>query len=140
MFLLINKVIIKIIVLIIILILFAHCKQGNLDLANIADYKEFNIQATKASCIKVRECFGYIYRTFPEEIARNSSLEQCESAVLNDLDNKIEKHDLKIQNLARICYTNILSSDCKTLPLIIVTDSSCSLLKAEIKKFNHSYN
>ncbi len=116
---------------------FAHCKQGKLNLANISDYKEFNIQATKASCKKIRECFGYIYRTFPEEIARNSSLEECENSIFNDLDNKIEKHDLKIQNLARTCYTNILSSECKTLPLIIVTDPSCSLLKVEIKKFNN---
>ena len=54
------------------------------------------------------------------------------------MDNKIEKHDLKIQNLARACYTNILSSDCKTLPLIIVTDPNCSLLKTEIKKLNNS--
>jgi hypothetical protein len=138
MFLLTKKVIIKIILLIIILILFSHCKQGKLDLANISDYKEFNIQATKASCKKIRECFGYIYRTFPEQIARNSSLEECESVTLKDLDKKIEKHNLKIQNLARTCYTNILSSDCKTLPLIIVTDSNCSLLKAEIKKFNIS--
>ena len=136
MFLFTKKV--KIILLILILIFFTHCKQGKLNLANITDYREFNIQATKASCKKIRECFGYIYRTFPEEIARNSSLEECENTTLKDLDNKIEKHDLKIQNLARACYTNILSSDCKTLPLIIVTDSSCSLLKAEIKKLINS--
>ena len=136
MFLFAKKV--NIIFLIIILIFITYCKQGKLNLANSIDYKEFNIQATKASCKKVRECFGYIYRTFPEEIARNSSLEECENSILNDLDNKIEKHDLKIQNLARTCYTNILSSECKTLPLIIVTDPNCSLLKAEIKKFNNS--
>ena len=136
MFLFAKKV--KIILLIIILIFFTHCKQGKLNLANITDYREFNIQATKASCKKIRECFGYIYRTFPEEIARNSSLEECENAIIKNLDNKIEKHDLKIQNLARACYTNILSSDCKTLPLIIVTDPSCSLLKAEIKKLINS--
>ena len=136
MFLFTKKV--KIILLIIILIFFTHCKQGKLNLANITDYREFNIQATKASCKKIRECFGYIYRTFPEEIARNSSLEECENTTLKDLDNKIEKHDLKIQNLARACYTNILSSDCKTLPLIIVTDPNCSLLKTEIKKLNNS--
>jgi hypothetical protein len=138
MFLLTKKVIIKIILLIIILILFSHCKQSKLDLANISDYKEFNMQATKSSCKKIRECFGYIYRTFPEQIARSSSLEECESVILKDLDKKIEKHNLKVQNLARTCYTNILSSDCKTLPLIIVTDSNCKLLKAEIKKFNIS--
>ena len=134
MFLFTKKV--KIILLIIILIFFTHCKQGKLNLANITDYREFNIQATKASCKKIRECFGYIYRTFPENIASESSLEECENSILKNLDSKIEKHDIKIQNLARICYTIILSSNCKTLPLIIVTDANCSLLKSEIKKLN----
>lgn len=134
MFLFTKKV--KIILLILILIFFTHCKQGKLNLANITDYREFNIQATKASCKKIRECFGYIYRTFPENIASESSLEECENSILKNLDSKIEKHDIKIQNLARICYTIILSSNCKTLPLIIVTDANCSLLKSEIKKLN----
>ena len=138
MFLLTKKVIIKVRspILILILMSFAHCKQGKLNLANISDYKEFNIQATKASCKIVRECFGYIYRTFPENIARESSLEECENSILKNLDSKIEKHGIEIQNLARICYNNILSSNCKTLPLIIVTDANCSILKSEIKKLN----
>ena len=136
MFLFTKKIMLKIIFLFLYFIIISNCKQGKLDLTKITDYKEFNVQAVKASCKKARECFGYIYRTFPENIARESSLEECENSILKNLDSKIEKHDIKIQNLARICYTIILSSNCKTLPLIIVTDANCSLLKSEIKKLN----
>jgi hypothetical protein len=136
MFLLSKKIILKILFLFLFFIIISNCKQGKLDLSKITDYKEFNVQAVRASCKKVRECFGYIYRTFPENIARESSLEECENSILKNFNSKIEKHNIKIQSLARICYTNLLSSDCKTLPLIMVTDVTCSLLKSEIKKLN----
>ena len=136
MFLFTKKIMLKILFLFLYFIIISNCKQGKLDLSKITDYKEFNVQAVKASCKKVRECFGYIYRTFPENIARESSLEECENSILKNLDSKIEKHGIEIQNLARICYNNILSSNCKTLPLIIVTDANCSILKSEIKKLN----
>ncbi len=132
MFLFSKKVSLRNLFLVISLVFLSHCKQKNQDLLKIKDYKEFNVEVVKASCKKVRECFTYIYRTFPEDIAKNSSLKECESSALKNLDQKIEKHDLKIQALAKSCYTNLLSSNCKTLPLIIVTDPNCALLKSEI--------
>jgi hypothetical protein len=136
MFLLTKKVIYIFIFLLFTLIFNYNCKRNKQEISKISDYREFNIEAAKKSCAKVRECFGYIYRTFPESILKKSTIEECENSALLNIDKKIETHTSNIQLLARTCYVPILNSNCKDLPLVIITDPNCNLLRAEIGKLN----
>jgi hypothetical protein len=126
----------KIIFIFFILLFIFNCKRNKEEILEISDYKEFNIQAAKESCTKIRKCFGYIYRTFPENILKKSTIEECEDYVLLNIDKKIETHTSSTELLARSCYVHILNSNCKDLPLVVITDPTCILLRAEIEKVN----
>jgi len=126
----------KIIFIFFILIFIFNCKRNKQETSEISDYKEFSIQAAKESCNKVRKCFGFIYRTFPENILKKSTIEECENYVIQNIDKKIETHTSSTKLLARSCYVHILNSNCKDLPLVAITDPNCILLRAEIEKVN----
>jgi hypothetical protein len=126
----------KIIFIFFILIFIFNCKRNKQETSEISDYKEFSIQAAKESCNKVRKCFGFIYRTFPENILKKSTIEECEDYVIQNIDKKIETHTSRTKLLARSCYVHILNSNCKDLPLVAITDPNCILLRAEIEKVN----
>jgi hypothetical protein len=126
----------KIIFIFFILLFIFNCKRNKQEISEILDYKEFINLAAKESCTKVRKCFGYIYRTFPENILKKSTIEECEAHVLLNVDKKLESHTSNIKLLARSCYIHILNSNCKDLPLVVITDPSCMLLKTEIEKVN----
>ena len=107
------------------------CKKNN-NLQNISDYKEFNRKAAHLTCEKIRGCYNYIYRTFPKNLLKSTRVEDCEEHVLQNLDEKVKNHSDKIQYYARICYTEILSTPCKNLPIAVLTNPNCNALKKEI--------
>ena len=122
----------KEVIILLIVSISLSCKKNN-DLQKISDYKEFNRVAAHLTCEKIRDCYSYIYRTFPKNLIKSNRVEDCEDHILQNLDEKLKNHTDKIQYYARTCYTEILNTPCKNLPITVLTNPTCSALKRELK-------
>lgn len=108
----------------------------NLD---VADYKQFHLEAGRAMCAKMQECYAPFLRTLRPEFQRKVDEDSCMEAMQQDLDKKLAVHTVEIQQLSRVCYSELLQSNCKEFIVGTVFIPACQALmektSAEFQKY-----
>lgn len=103
------------------------CDRQEYDL-NASDYRQFHLQAGEALCEKMQECYAPFLRTLRPEFQRQIDENYCMKAVKKDLDEKLKIHTPEIQQLSRLCYTQLLDMDCKEFLVGTVFNPACQAL------------
>ena len=91
---------------------FASCKEETYNL-NAPDYYQFHLEAGRAMCAKMDECYAPFLRTLRPEYQRDVNRESCMQALKKDLKEKITIHTPEMQQLSRVCYHQLLQRNCK---------------------------
>ncbi|MCB1171430.1 MAG: hypothetical protein KDK25_13880 [Leptospiraceae bacterium] len=126
------------VILLAALALTGGCKDEEYNL-DVADYKEFHLEAGRAMCAKMQECYAPFLRTLRPEFQRRVDEESCMKSMRQDLDRKIAVHTPEIQQLSRVCYSELLQRNCKEFIVGTVFIPACQALmektSAEFQKY-----
>ncbi|MBR31907.1 MAG: hypothetical protein CMN77_11370 [Spirochaetaceae bacterium] len=92
------------------------------------DYYKFHLEAGRAMCAKMQECYGPFLRTLRPEYQRQINLDTCQEALKHDLKAKIAIHTPEMQQLSRACYGQLLQRNCKEFLVGTVFIPACQEL------------
>ncbi|MEQ8351776.1 MAG: hypothetical protein RH862_09850 [Leptospiraceae bacterium] len=107
--------------------LLISCSRESYNLGQ-SDYYKFHLEAGKAMCAKMQECYAPFLRTLRPEYQRQVNRETCLQALNKDLRAKIEIHTPEMQQLSRACYGQLLQRNCKEFLVGTVFIPACQEL------------
>jgi hypothetical protein len=105
-----------------------YCEKGGPTLEQ-TDYYSFHLAAGEAMCEKMLECYQPFLRTLRPDYQRQVDRNACITALRRDLREKLEIHTPEIQQLSRLCYTELLERDCKEFLVGTALIPTCQLLR-----------
>ncbi len=112
---------------IVISLLSAGCSRDQYNLGE-PDYYKFHLEAGRAMCAKMQECYAPFLRTLRPEYQRQVNMETCLESLQRDLKERISIHTPEMQTLSRACYGQLLQRNCKEFLVGTVFIPACQEL------------
>ena len=116
------------------------CTDKKKKLPPLEPYSSFISVATEEVCKKVLECNSSFIRTFPKELAKEITVQNCKNEILKDLDFKLSVQTEKSKELSKSCFEKIIHVDCKDFQMISFSEFSCIELNRESKNIYNQSN
>lgn len=101
------------------------CKKQPEKLPSLNNFDQYIEVVSHRMCYKMHQCFGKIFRTLPKNKRDKITSKHCIQTVLNNKQQKINKHTPEMKVFARSCYSAILSASCNKFGEVAFFSPDC---------------